>query len=178
MATSKSAASKPRKKANRSSNGSAPKAKSASGRSTKAASRSKPTAKAARSRSGATKPRSRTAKSSSSSNGSGSSAAASRLDGAVGTVKHVASKAKGPAVAVGAATAGVAGGLLLKSRLSRPKVLGIPVPRSLGKPNLDVKSIAKTVGEASQSFAKTSKSVSKDIERAGDQAERIGKILS
>lgn len=195
MATSKSAPRKPRKKASTSSNGSAPKAKSSASRSTKAASRSKPTAKAARSRStsksrsgssngsgtsksGASKPRSRTAKSSSGSNGSGSPAAASRLNGAVGTVKDVASKAKGPAVAVGAATAGVAGGLLLKNRLSRPKVLGIPMPRSLAKPNLDVKSIAKTVGEASQSFAKTSKSVSKDIERAGDQAERIGKILS
>lgn len=62
-------------------------------------------------------------------------------------------------------------------------MLGIPLPRSLGKPskpskpNLDVKSIAKTVGQASQNFAKTSKSVSKDLERAGDQAERIGKIL-
>ena len=39
------------------------------------------------------------------------------------------------------------------------------------------KALAKTVGEASAQFAKTSKSVSKDIERAGDQAERIGKIL-
>jgi hypothetical protein len=57
-------------------------------------------------------------------------------------------------------------------------VLGVPLPRSLGKPSFDAKSIAKTVGEASQSFAKTSKTVSKDIERAGDQAERIGKILS
>jgi len=42
---------------------------------------------------------------------------------------------------------------------------------------LDAKSVAKSVGQASKQFAKTSKSVSKDIERAGDQAERIGKIL-
>jgi hypothetical protein len=94
-----------------------------------------------------------------------------------GTAKQAAGKAKGPAVAVGAAAAGVAGGLLIRSRLSRPKVLGVPLPRSLGKPSIDAKSIAKTVGEASQTFAKTSKSVSKDLERAGDQAERIGKIL-
>ncbi|HYI80486.1 MAG TPA: hypothetical protein VEW67_06470 [Thermoleophilaceae bacterium] len=80
-------------------------------------------------------------------------------------------------MAVGAAAAGIAGGLLVKSRMSRPKVLGLSVPRSLKKPSLDPKSIAKTVGDASQTFAKTSKSVSKDLERAGDQAERIGKIL-
>jgi hypothetical protein len=74
----------------------------------------------------------------------------------------------------------MAGGLALKGRLRRPKLLGLPLPRSLGKvspSNLDVKSIAKAVGEASENFARTSKTVSKDIERAGDQAERIGKIL-
>ncbi len=56
----------------------------------------------------------------------------------------------------------------------------MPVPKVLGKPSLpglDVKSAAKTVGKASSRFAKTSKSVSKDIERVGDQAEKIGKIL-
>ena len=42
---------------------------------------------------------------------------------------------------------------------------------------IDAKSIAKSVGHASKQFAKTSKGVSKDLERAGDQAERIGKIL-
>ena len=61
--------------------------------------------------------------------------------------------------------------------MKRKTVLGVPVPRSL-KSGVDVKSMAKTVGAASQRVAKTSKSVSKDIERAGDKAERIGKILS
>jgi hypothetical protein len=64
--------------------------------------------------------------------------------------------------------------------MRRHKVLGVPMPRSLNGASLsdlDVRSIAKTVGEASQRFAKTSKSVSRDIERAGDQAERIGKML-
>jgi hypothetical protein len=64
---------------------------------------------------------------------------------------------------------------VLKGRGRRKSVLGIPVPKHL--PSVDPKSLAKTVGEASAQFAKTSKSVSKDIERAGDQAERIGKIL-
>jgi hypothetical protein len=87
---------------------------------------------------------------------------------------HALSKAKGPAVAIGAAAVGVAGGLALKSRNRRTKVLGVTLPRSS---ELDVQSIAKTLGNASKQLGKTSKSVSKDIERVGDQAERIGKIL-
>jgi hypothetical protein len=99
----------------------------------------------------------------------------------VGTIKNAASKAGGPAVAVGAAAAGVAGGLGLKSRTRRKKILGVPLPRSIGKASLsdlDVKSVAKSVGKASKQFGQTSKTVSKDIERVGDQAERVGRILS
>jgi hypothetical protein len=98
----------------------------------------------------------------------------------VGTAKEVASKAKGPAVAVGATAIGVAGGMLLRGRMRRRTVLGVPVPRPLGKgsiPEIDVKSLAKTLGKASKSFGETSKNISKDIERVGEQAERIGKIL-
>ena len=101
------------------------------------------------------------------------------MKNAASKASGVASKATGPAVAVGAAAAGVAGGLLLKSR-ARPKVLGVKVPRSIAKtgmPDLDVKSVAKSVGKASKKVAQTSKTVSKDMERVGDQAERIGKIL-
>ena len=82
---------------------------------------------------------------------------------------------KGPAVAVGATAVGIAGGLALKSRRRRTTVLGLAVPGHL--PAVDPKAVAKSVGKASKQFAKTSKSVSKDIERAADQAERIGKIL-
>jgi hypothetical protein len=98
----------------------------------------------------------------------------------VATLKGAASKAGGPAVAVGAAAAGLVGGLVLKRRPRRTKVLGVSLPRSMGKaklPDLDVKSVAKSVGKASKQFGQTSKTVSKDIERVGDQAERIGKIL-
>jgi hypothetical protein len=94
-------------------------------------------------------------------------------------VKSAAGKAAAPAAAVGAAALGIAGGIALKSRTRRKTVLGVKMPRSIGKslPDLDAKSIAKSVGHASKQFAKTSKGVSKDLERAGDQAERIGKIL-
>jgi hypothetical protein len=99
-------------------------------------------------------------------------------NGVVATLKNGAGKAKGPAVAVGAAAAGIAGGLVLKSRRSRRKVLGVPVPRiDKAVSDIDVKSLMKTVGDASKRFGKTTKSVSKDMERVGDQAERIGKIL-
>lgn len=98
----------------------------------------------------------------------------------VGTLKGAASKAGGPAVAVGAAAAGLVGGLVLNRRTRRTKVLGVTLPRSIGKaklPDLDVKSVVKSLGNASKQFGQTSKTVSKDIERVGDQAERIGKIL-
>ena len=105
--------------------------------------------------------------------------ATSSSNGVPATMKQVANTAKRPAIAVGAAAAGVAGGLVLRSRTRRKTVLGLTVPRSIGKTlsGLDAKSVAKTVGQASKQFAKTTKNVSKDLERAGDQAERIGKIL-
>jgi hypothetical protein len=98
----------------------------------------------------------------------------------VSTLKGAAGNARGPAVAVGAAAAGLVGGLVLSRRTRRTKVLGMTLPSSIGKGNLsdlDVKAMAKTLGKASKQFGQTSKSVSKDIERVGDQAERIGKIL-
>jgi hypothetical protein len=74
-------------------------------------------------------------------------------------------------MAVGAATAGVVGGIVLKNRSRRSKFLGVSMP------DVDVKSVAKSVGKVSKHLGETSKNVSKDIERMGDQAERIGKIL-
>ena len=94
----------------------------------------------------------------------------------VGTLKSAAGKAGGPAVAIGAAAAGVAGGLVLKNRTRRKKILGVPLPRSIGKASLsdlDLKSMAKTVGKASKSFGQTTKTVSKDMERVAEQAERM-----
>jgi hypothetical protein len=78
-------------------------------------------------------------------------------------------------MAIGAAAAGVAGGLVLRSRHRRRKVLGITLP---GMPGIDVKSLTKTIGKASKQLGETSKNVSRDIERVGDTAERVGKVLS
>lgn len=110
--------------------------------------------------------------------GSGSKRRTSRRatassNGVVGTVKQAAGKATGPAIAVGAAAAaaGIAGGIALKNRSRGTTVLGVSLP------SIDPKSVAQSVGKASKRFARTSKNVSKDLERAGDQAERIGKIL-
>jgi hypothetical protein len=102
-------------------------------------------------------------------------------NGVVGTIRQVASKAKGPAIAVGAAAAGAAGGVLLRDRTRKKKVLGVPVPRSFGKSkvtDLDLPEVVKSVGRASQHFGQKTKSVSKDMERVGDRAERVGKMLS
>jgi hypothetical protein len=96
----------------------------------------------------------------------------------VGTIKDAAVKAKGPAVAVGATAVGVAGGMVLRDRMRRKTVLGIPLPRPKGMPSdRDVRSVAKSIGKASKQFGQATKSVSKDMERVGDQAERFGKLL-
>jgi len=76
------------------------------------------------------------------------------------TIKNAASKASGPAVAVGAAAAGVASGIALRSRTRRKKLLGVPLPRSIGRPKLPglgTKSVAKTVGKASKQLGQTLK---------------------
>lgn len=178
------AASRTRAKASRASSAGSKRTSSASGKRARGAN-AKRTSGASAKRTGAKRTPQGKAKSTSS-NGN-----ASHDNGVVDTVKDAASKAsgpvktaarkaKGPAMAVGAA-AGVAGGIVLSNRLRRKTVLGVPVPRSLAKKsvsNIDVKSMAKSIGKASEQFAKTSKTVSKDIEHAGDQAERIGKILS
>lgn len=95
-------------------------------------------------------------------------------------MQKAARKAGGPALAVGAAAAGMAGAIALKGRIQRPKVLGVKLPRSIGKAalgDLDIKSMAKTAGKASKQLGEASKNLSKDFERVGEQAERIGKIL-
>lgn len=91
---------------------------------------------------------------------------------------QVAEKAKGPAFTVGAAAIGIAGGMALKRRNSRKRILGVPLPKNLIKGGLDPREVTKTLGKASKQLGQTSKTVGKDMERLGDQVERVGKILS
>lgn len=182
MATSKSSSRQTGKKGRSgSTNGAGP--KRTQSRATSSGGSAKRGATKSRSRSSSAKSSSKT-RSKSNAGGSKQSTSpngTSRVGQAVGTVKDAATKAKGPMVAVSAAAAGVAGGLALRGRTRRGTVLGVPTPRSLNGRSLgklDAKSITKAVGEASKSFAKTSKSVSRDLERAGDRAEQIGRILS
>lgn len=99
-------------------------------------------------------------------------------NGMLDTVKNVASKASGPAVAAGAAATGVAAGIALKSRTRRRNVLGVPLPRTIGQPKLPrlaTRSVAKTVGKASKQLSQTLKGVSKRADRFGDQAKQVVK---
>jgi hypothetical protein len=58
------------------------------------------------------------------------------------------------------------------------RVLGVKLPKPLiSKPSVDGGSFVKQVGKASKQIGQTSKGVSKDLDRFGEQAERIGKIL-
>ncbi len=175
MADNRTSSQKPRRKTGQSANGASAKTKSSSSRS-KPASRSKPTARSgSRSRSGGNGASSAKAKAAASSAKDTAKDTASSAKETASSVKKTAAKAAGPAIAIGAAAAGVAGGVLLRGRMRRRKVLGVPLPHSRG--GIDAKSIAKAVGNASESFARTSKTLSRDIERAGEQAERIGRIL-
>jgi DNA-binding protein HU-beta len=171
------AANTQRSSTKRSTNARAKPKKSATRKPAKSASRS--TSSRSRASSNGRSTTTRSSKPSTSRSTASRSSSNNNGNGVVDTVKSAAGKAAAPAAAVGAAALGIAGGIALKSRTRRKTVLGVKMPRSFSKslPDLDAKSIAKSVGHASKQFAKTSRGVSKDLERAGDQAERIGKIL-
>ena len=88
--------------------------------------------------------------------------AASSTGKAVG---NVASKARGPALATGAAAAGVAGGLLIAHRRSRAKRLGIvPVPRG---------TTMKSVGEG---LLRATENVGRAGDRVGQFSEEVRRV--
>jgi hypothetical protein len=72
------------------------------------------------------------------------------------TVRPIASKAKGPALATGAAAAGLAGGMLIASRRSRPKLFGaVPLPR----PGGTMESVGKGLLKASENVGQLTEEV-------------------
>jgi hypothetical protein len=86
-------------------------------------------------------------------------------------VGQAASKVKGPAIAGGAALAGLAGGLALAgSRARSRRVLGVPVPRRdrLAKTGKSLGQVAGQVGSASRQLAL----LTEEVRRTREQAER------
>jgi hypothetical protein len=93
---------------------------------------------------------------------------------AKGPVGNIASKAKGPALATGAAAAGLAGGMLIASRRSRPKLFGVvPGPR----PGSTMESFGKGLLRASENVGKASENVgalSAEVRRVREGIEAGG----
>jgi 1-aminocyclopropane-1-carboxylate deaminase/D-cysteine desulfhydrase-like pyridoxal-dependent ACC family enzyme len=94
------------------------------------------------------------------------------VHGVTETVGSVASKAKAPIVAGGAAAAGLLGGLVLGSRLLSPrkKVLGIPISRK----GFDLKPVAKEVNKAGKQLGR----LTDEMSQARKQAKKVGDALS
>jgi len=89
---------------------------------------------------------------------------------AVGTATR---KVSGPLLAGGAAAAGAIGGIVLGSRVLRPRtkrVLGIPMPRD----GIGLKPLAKEVRKAGKQIER----MVDEVGKARAQAEKVGKALS
>lgn len=92
---------------------------------------------------------------------------------AADTAGSTASKVRGPLVAGGAAAAGAIGGIVLGSRVLRPrsrKVLGIPIPRD----GISFKPLAKEVRRAGKQIER----MVDEVGKAGEQAHKVTKALS
>jgi hypothetical protein len=56
----------------------------------------------------------------------------------------------------------------------RPRVLGVPIPRTMSPGTIDVKKVAKQFGNVAEHVEKTSE----DVRTASSQAKRLAKKLS
>ena len=129
-------------------------------------SRTKTTKSPSRARSGAST-RARTA-SRQAASGNASRAAASS-----GTAESTASKLRAPAMASGAAIAAILGGVALGAK-ARSRKRHFPSVNGVGLKKVDMKKTVKQVGRASKQFG----AFTKELRKAGEQAERIGNALS
>ena len=135
----------------------------------------------ARSSGAAAKPKtaSRSAASSRSRDGRGNIDAAKDTLGSAGSaVGTAAKKAKMPAIAGGAALAGLAGGIALAARTSPKRVLGVPIPGTR-KPLVKINGPTIKVKNPRSSQAK---SVSEDLLKAagqvGSAGRQVGDVLN
>jgi hypothetical protein len=87
-----------------------------------------------------------------------------------------ASKLKAPLIAGGATIAAVAGGIVLgaKVRPRRRSLPSMPSMNGLDLKKVDMKKTRKQVGRASKQFGE----FTRELRKAGEQAERIGDALS
>jgi hypothetical protein len=87
----------------------------------------------------------------------------------------MASKLRAPLIAGGVAIAGVAGGIVLGAKARRPRrrMPSLPSLNGLDLKKVDVKKTRKQVGRASKQFGE----LTREIRKAGEQAERIGDAL-
>ena len=89
------------------------------------------------------------------------------------TIGSAATKVRGPLLAGGAAAAGAIGGLVLGSRVLRPrtrKILGIPIPRN----GIGLKPLAKEIRRAGKQIER----MADEVGKARVQAQKVGKALS
>jgi hypothetical protein len=87
--------------------------------------------------------------------------------------RSAVSRLKTPLVAVGAAAAGLAGGLALGARVLSPgkRVLGVPVG---GRKGIDLKPVAREIKRAGQQVGR----LNDEIAMAREQAKKVGDALS
>jgi hypothetical protein len=105
-------------------------------------------------------------------------------NGTLDSARSAAAKLAKPALAGGVAVAGIVGGAVLRAKTSRKRRF----PVSIGNPlsgvdvkkarkqieGLDINKARKQVGRASKQFGE----LTREIRKAGEQAERIGDALS
>ncbi|MGB2711163.1 MAG: hypothetical protein WBC33_06565 [Conexibacter sp.] len=94
------------------------------------------------------------------------------LDSVTDTIGSAATKARGPMIAGGAAAAGIVGGLVLGGRVLRPgtKLLGVRIARRDGS----LRPVAKEIGRAGKQLGR----MANEVNKAREQAQRIGKVLA
>jgi hypothetical protein len=88
------------------------------------------------------------------------------------------SKLKAPLIAGGVTVAGIAGGIVLGARARRPRrripsMPSLPSMNGFDMKKVDLKKTRKQVGKASKQFGE----FTKELRKAGEQAEKIGNAL-
>jgi hypothetical protein len=111
--------------------------------------------------------------------------AVAKAKDAGGALTAVAGSAKGPALAAGAAAAGLAGGIALRSHLGtrgkglsglvarRPRILGVPLGRKTG-----LQRTVETLGKAAQELGSATRQVSSttdEIRQVREQLEQANR---